>query len=170
MTKWLKPFVFVAAGIGIIGMLPLDVSAADAVKTRQAMMHENVGHVKAIMKYLKGNKDPKKEAKLGTAGDVELRAIALQGIAQRLPSMFPKGTSLKDMPGKTRAKPAIWTQSAKFRAAANKLVSWSKDLEKAAASGDKSKIAAAMKGFGKATCGNCHRTFRGPKPKKKKTS
>ena len=170
MTKWLKPFVFVAAGIGLIGMLPADVSAADAVKTRQAMMKENSTHVKAIMKYLKGNKDPKKEAKLGTAGDVELRAIALEGIAKRLPAMFPKGTSLKDMPGKTRAKPEIWTQSAKFKAAANKLASWSKDLEKAAATGDKAKIAAAMRGFGKETCSNCHKTFRGPKAKKKKTS
>ncbi|MDA0653439.1 MAG: cytochrome c [Proteobacteria bacterium] len=94
----------------------------------------------------------------------------MASLAKRLPGMFPKGTSLTDMPGKAYAKPEIWTQNNKFRGAANNLASWSKDLEKAAATGDKAKIAAAMRGFGKETCGNCHKTFRMKKPKKKKTS
>ena len=119
--KWLKPFVLVAAGVGFLATLQIDVAAADPVKIRQAMMKENNTHIKAIKKYLKGHKNAKKEARLGTAGDVELRAIALAGIAKRIPSMFPKGTSLKDRPGKTRAKPAIWTENKKFRAAANRL-------------------------------------------------
>jgi cytochrome c556 len=70
------------------------------------------------------------------------------------------------MPGKTRAKPEIWTMSDKFAAAAAKLESAAGKLEMAAATGEKDKIAAAMKGFGKATCGVCHSDFRGPKPKK----
>jgi cytochrome c556 len=170
MTKWLKPFVLVAAGIGFIATLQVDVASADPIKTRRAVMKELSAHNKAIGKYLKGHKNAKREARLGTPGDVELRALAMAGLAKRLPSMFPKGTGMMDMPGKTRAKPAVWTESGKFRAAANKLASWAKDLESAAATGDKSKIGAAMKGFGKATCGNCHKTFRGKKPKKKKTS
>lgn len=168
MKKWLKPFVLVAAGVGFLATLQIDVAAADPVKTRKAVMKELSAHSKAIGKYLKGHKDAKKEARLGSAGDMELRAVAMAGLAKRLPGMFPKGTSLKDMPGKTRAKPEIWTQSKKFKAASNNLASWANDIEKAAATGDKSKIAAAMKGFGKATCGGCHKTFRGPK--KKKTS
>ena len=116
MTKWLKPFVLVAAGIGFIATLQVDIAAADPIKVRRAMMKENNTHVKAIVKYLKGHKNPKREKRLGTAGDVELRAIALAGIAKRLPSMFPKGTSLRDIPGKTRAKSAIWNENKKFRA------------------------------------------------------
>jgi cytochrome c556 len=168
MTKWLKPFVLVAAGIGFIATLQADVASADPIKTRRAVMKELSAHSKAIGKYLKGHKNPKREKRLGTAGDVELRALAMAGLANRLPGMFPKGTSLKDMPGKTRAKPEIWAQNKKFRAAAMNLATWSKDIESAAATGDKSKIAAVMKGFGKSTCGGCHKSFRGPKPKKKK--
>ncbi len=170
MTKWLKPFVLVAAGVGFLATLQIDVAAADPIKTRRAVMKELSAHSKAIKKYLKGHKDAKKEKRLGTAGDVELRALAMAGLARRLPGMFPKGTSLNDMPGKTRAKPAVWMESKKFKAAAMKLATWSKDIEGAAATGDKAKIAAAMKGFGKATCGACHKSFRGPKTKKKKTS
>lgn len=170
MKKWLKPFVFVAAGIGFLAALQSDYAAADPIKTRRAMMKELSAHNKAIMNYLKGHKDPKREARLGTPGDMELRAVAMAGLANRLAGMFPKGTSMSDMPGKTRAKTEIWTRNGEFRKAAMKLASWSQDIEKAAATGDKSKIAAVMKGFGKQTCGACHKTFRGPKPKKKKTS
>jgi len=166
MKKWLKPFVLVAAGAGILATLQVDVAAAaDPIETRKAVMKELSAHTKAIGAYLKGNKDPKKERALGTAGDVEMRAMAMASLAQRLPAMFPKGTGLGDMPGKTGAKPAIWTDSKDFQAAANKLATWSTDLEKAAATGDKAKIAAVMKSFGKATCGNCHKTFRESKKK-----
>ena len=75
------------------------------------------------MKYLKGHKNAKKESRLDTPGDVELRTLAMASLAKRPPEMFPKGTSLKDMPGKTRANPEIWSQSDKFRAAANNLAS-----------------------------------------------
>ena len=170
MPKWPKLFVLDAAGIGLIATLQADVAAADPVKIRRAMMKENNAHGKAIVEYLKGHKNAKKESRLGTPGDVELRALAMASLAKRLPAMFPKGTSLKDMPGKTRAKSEIWSQSDKFRAATNNLASWAKDLEMAAATDDKSKIAAAMRAFVKATCGNCYKTFHGPKPKKKTRS
>jgi len=170
MTKWLKSLVFVVAGIAFVATTQVEVANADPIKTRRAIMKELSGHNKAIKKYLKGHKSAKREARLGTAGDMELRALAMAGLGKRMVSLFPKGTSLKDMPGKTRAKPEIWSKPADFRKAANIFVSWSNDLEKAAATGDKAKIAAAMKGFGKTACGTCHKTFRGPKKKKKKTS
>lgn len=170
MKTLLKTFVLVVAGIGFLATLPVEVAAADIVKTRQAVMKELSAHNKAIGTYLKGHKDPKRESRLGTPGDVELRAQAMAALANRLPGMFPKGTSLTDMPGKSYAKPETWSQNNKFRAAAQTMASWSNDLEKAAATGDKAKIAAAMRGFGKETCGNCHKTFRQKKPKKKKTS
>jgi len=168
MTKWLKPFIIVAAGIGFVASLQINIVSADEIKTRQAVMKELSAHNKAIKKYLKGHPNAKKEARLGTPGDVELRALAMAGLANRLAGMFPKGTSLKDMPGKSWAKPAVWSENAKFKSAAMTLASWSKDLEGAAATGDKSKIAAAMQGFGKTTCGGCHKTFRAKKPRKKK--
>ena len=166
MRKWLKPFVVVAVGVGFFATLQADVASADEISTRKSVMKELSAHSKAIGSYLKGDKDPKKAMALGTAGDMELRALAMASLAERLPAMFTKGTSSADMPGKTRAKPEIWSKSTEFKAAAMKLATWSKKVEEAAATGEKAKIAAAMKGFGKETCGACHSTFRGPKPKK----
>lgn len=168
MTKWLKSLVFAAAGFALIASTQVSIANADPIKTRKAVMKELSGHSKAIGKYVKGHKNAKKEKKLGTAGDMELRALAMAGLANRLAGMFPKGTGMTDMPGKTRAKAAIWSKPGDFRKAAKILASWSKDVESAAATGDKAKIAAAMKGFGKTACGTCHKSFRGPKPKKKK--
>ena len=165
MKNWLQPVAFAVIGIGFLTSASI-ADAADPVKTRQAVMKEISTHVKAIGAYLKGHKDPKKAARLGTPGDIELRAMAVASLAKRLPSFFPKGTSLSDMPGKTRAKPDIWAQNDKFMAAAATLETMANKVAEAAATGEKSKIAAAMKGLGKTACGGCHSTFRGPKPKK----
>lgn len=164
MSKWLKPFVLVMAA-GILAAFPA-AAADDPIRTRVAAMKELSAHVKAIGGYLKGSKDPRKSAALGTAGDIELRAMAIASLADRLPSYFPKGTSSADMPGKTRARPEIWSMPDKFAAAAKGLGAGAKKLETAAASGDKARIAAVMKDFGKTACGGCHSTFRGPKPGK----
>ena len=164
MKTWLKPMVLAAACVGFVVALPV-AAADDPIETRSAVMKELATHSKAIGAYLKGDDDPKKAARMGTPGDIEFRAMAIASLAKRLPSFFPKGTSSEDMPGKTRAKPEIWTMSDKFAAAAANLEAAARKVEKAAATGDKANIAAAMDGFGKANCGGCHSTFRGPKPK-----
>ena len=80
-------------------------------------------------------------------------------------ALFPKGTSLKDMPGKTRAKPEIWTKMAAFDQAANIFAVYATRVADAAGSGDRKAIGAAMGQLGKRGCGGCHSDFRGPKPK-----
>jgi cytochrome c556 len=168
MKNLVRVFVLAAAGIGFGAALAVDTaSAADAVQIRQSIMKEMSGHGKTIKKYLKGHKNPKKAARLATAGDVELRAGAMVGIANRLTSYFPKGTGAGEYAGKTRSKAKIWTDWAGFQAAAKKLAGAAGKLEAAAATGEKVKIKAAMKGIGKA-CGSCHKKFRVPKKKKTK--
>jgi len=161
---WLRSIACAAAGVGFLAAAGAGF-AADTIKTRQAVMAELGAHTKAVGAFLKGNEDPRKSAALGSAGDVEFRATAMASLAKRLPSFFPKGTSSSDMPGKTRAKPEIWTRSDKFMAAAATLENLSNKLAEAAATEDKSRIAAVMKTLGKDGCGGCHATFRGPKPK-----
>ena len=82
--------------------------------------------------------------------------------------MFPKGTSSKDRPGQTRAKPNIWAKKAAFDQAADIFVVYADRLAAAAGTGDKKAVGAAMGQLGRRVCGGCHSNFRGPKPKMKK--
>jgi cytochrome c556 len=141
----------------------------DPVKVRRAIMKENSIHLKSVKKFLKGGTTKKAIARAGTAADMELRAMAIGANAGNMVALFTKGTSLKDMPGKTRAKPAIWSDWKGFQAAAANLGVLAVKLQKAAESGDKAAIKTASATLGKMGCGGCHKSFRGPKPKKKKT-
>lgn len=84
----------------------------------------------------------------------ELKALAAFGSGR----YFVPGTSNEDMPGKTRALPAIWAagsdvgdKASAFSAAIDKLA--------AAASGGKDALTAAVGDLG-AACGACHKAFR----------
>jgi len=151
--------------------VPLESASAhspeDAIKVRRAMMKENNGHFKAFKKFFKGGKTKKEIARAGTAGDMELRAHAISHIATEFIRLFPKGSSTKDFPGKTRAKPAIWEQKDDFRAKGRNLRTLALLVEKAAADGDKAAIKAAYAKMGKLGCGGCHKNFRAAKKKKK---
>lgn len=152
-------------------------SASKTLKQRQGIMKEFSGHVKAVRHMLKGipagltgKKLKRAESRLGTPGDMELRASAMAIQAKRLAGYFPKGTSSADGVGKTRAKPAIWKNWSKFEAAASNLGVLATGLEKASASGDMGKIKTALTTMGKKGCGGCHKSFRAKKKKKKKSS
>ncbi len=167
MKKTMRTLVIAVAGIGLgVALAATKASAADVVDVRNAIMKEFSGHNKAIKAFLKGNKDPKKAKALGNAGDIEFRASGMVAVAKSLPKYFPKGTAVGETKAKTRAKAEIWSDWAGFQAAANKMAAEAAKLEAAAATGDKAKIEAVMKNFGKAACGSCHRKYRAPEKKK----
>ena len=60
----------------------------------------------------------------------------------KIPDLFPKGTSLADMPGKSYAKPEIWDHFDDFKAAAAVLATEAGKLADAAKSGDMAAFAA----------------------------
>lgn len=130
-------------------------SAADTIKERRALMKNNGGHVKGIVGYLKKG--------MGTAADVAGHADAIAANAAKIVALFPTGTGAGDNVGKTRAKPAIWTDRAKFEAAATNLKTLATNLASAARGGDKKAIGMAMGAMGKQGCGGCHRAFRAKK-------
>lgn len=170
MRKSVRIGVLGAVAVAVVAVVPvataLAQTAEDYAKSRRALMRENSAHMKAIRAFIKGNKDPRRAKALGTAGDVEFRAMALAANADRIPTLFARETSLSDIPGKTRAKPAIWADWNGFYAKTRDLKKLAMALEKAAATGDKGKIDAAVKAIGKNACSACHKQFRGPKPKK----
>lgn len=170
MRKAVKFAVLGVVAAGVLAVMPIGMATAQTgeqyTEMRRAAMKELSAHGKAIRAFVKGDKNPKRARALGTAGDVEFRAMAMAAMADRLHTMFAQKTSLKDLPGKTRAKPEIWSDWNDFYAQTRNLKKYAVALEQAAASGDKKKIGAAMADIGKQACSACHKKFRGPKPKK----
>ncbi|WP_198371345.1 c-type cytochrome [Roseomonas rosulenta] len=76
---------------------------------------------------------------------------------QGLPALFPAGSGT----GETRALPAIWSDRAGFEQVNANMVTQLQALRAAAASGDVAATTAAFNQTG-ATCGTCHRPYRGP--------
>ena len=143
-------FAFAAMSLATPAMAQ---DAGAAVKERVAIMKNVSGTMKALAK----------SAEAGKVGgkDAERAAKALAG-AKKVASLFPANSG-SDMV-KTRAKPEIWKDWAKFEAEAGKLVAGLTAVDAAAKAGDAKALAAAVK-TAQGTCGGCHKPFRGPKPK-----
>ena len=147
----------IAAAIAISGLAGVSFaqSQADAIKERQAAMKDNGKEAKIIAEYAKSGK--------GSAKAVQAAAEKIVATADKLADLFPAGTSEDDAvgkAGKTRAKAAIWTDMAKFKADDEALKKAAEAVAKAAAAGDQKMVADASKELN-AACGNCHKAFRG---------
>lgn len=150
----------VAAMAGGIAFSGAQVSAQDkqaVVKERQALMKDNGRSMGQIARYLKAGK--------GTPKTVAAAATHIKANAGKIVALFPAGTSLDDMKGSNRAKAAIWQKKDQFQTDAQILAEKAEAVVAAAGTGDKGKIAAAFGDLNRGGCINCHRAFRGPKPK-----
>lgn len=135
--------------------MPTLLSAQDpaaVVKERQETMKKLGDHMKAINAFV--------ESGAGSAEDVAARAAEIQQVSERIPTLFPQGTSLDDNVGKTGAKPVIWTDWTDFETAADKMGQEAGTLATTAAGGDKAAIGTQFAALGKNGCGGCHETFR----------
>ena len=144
-----------AIAIGGAASVSLAQSQADVIKQRQAAMKDNGKEGKIIAEYAKSGK--------GSAKAVQAAAEKIVATAGKLTDLFPAGTSEDDAvgkAGKTRAKAAIWTDMAKFKADDEALKKAAEAVAKAAAAGDQKMVADASKELN-AACGNCHKAFRG---------
>lgn len=112
----------------------------------------------AGMKGMGGNLQA--ASKAATPADAQAKLAAALAFAEKIPSLFPKGTGVGD-PGvtKTRALQTIWAKPADFKAASDALVAALKAAH--AAAPDKAKLDLAF-GEVRKTCGGCHTPFRGP--------
>ncbi len=135
--------------------MPALLSAQDPaaiIKERQETMKKIGGHMKAINDFV--------EAGNGSAEDVSARATEIAQLSEKIPGLFPSGTSLDDGVGKTGAKPIIWSDWAGFEAAAKKMGAEAGALADAASGGDRAVIGTQFAALGKTGCGGCHQTFR----------
>ncbi|HJV41495.1 cytochrome c [Caulobacter sp.] len=88
-------------------------------------------------------------------------AIKLKALSTQVPSWFPKGSGPESkLP--TDAKPEIWTETAKFSAAANRMQVEVSKLQLLAASGEVGALRNQSRAVG-AACKSCHDSFRMPR-------
>jgi cytochrome c556 len=121
---------------------------ADVNEKRQAAMKGNSADAKAIKAAVE-SKD---------YATVEAKAKDIMGTADKIPSLFPKGSTT----GKTKAKAEIWEKSDDFAKAAKNLSKAAGELASAAKAGNDAEVPVKVKAMGDA-CGACHKAFRAEK-------
>ena len=148
------------AGVSFVAAIPAAWSqapapAADpaaAVEKRQATMKQQGQSLAPIKKFTDGS---------GSREDAERAATQLVALTRSVPTLFPAGTSSADLPGKTRAKPAIWTERPKFEETAQSLAPQAEKLLAAVKTDDRAATAQQFQAVGR-VCGACHDAFREP--------
>jgi len=121
---------------------------ADVLQKRQDAMKGNSAQAKAI----KGAVETKDYA------TVEAKAKDIGGTADKIVSLFPKGSTT----GKTKAKPEIWEKPDDFSKAAKNLGKAASELASAAKAGNADDVDVKVKALGEA-CNSCHKQFRAEK-------
>ena len=146
-----------AFGAGSAAVLLASVAAGIAqdklalVTERQSFMKAQGADVKAISEYSKGQ------------GDQAAAEKAIDDLLARNPkilTLFPPGTSAADFPGKSNAKPELWTDMDKVKAIPTALHAEEEKVKTAIRSGDQKAVTDALGSMGKNGCGACHGTYR----------
>jgi cytochrome c556 len=145
----------VAAAVALMVSVHAEATAgadvAGVVATRQAAMKALASNVKIVSDYT--------EDKANQAAALDAAKVILS-TAKTVPSLFPPGTGLEALPGKSGAKPEIWTKPAEFATDAAALVAATQALLDAVQSGDPAETRKRLVTAGKEGCGTCHSAFR----------
>jgi cytochrome c556 len=121
------------------------------LKNRQATMKSFGPNLQAVKEYIEDKGDQAK----ATAG-----ATAIVETVKKIPTLFPAGTGMAEFPGKSGAKPVVWSDWNKFVDAQKNALAKADALLVAVKGGDKTAVTAAFGDLGKNGCGGCHSTFR----------
>lgn len=145
----------IAVGLALIGAgAGWAQDALTVINQRQDLMKTQGKAAAAIKGFLDGKNDL-------TAA--QAAGAELVRTTSNIPSAFPQNTGIAQYPGKSYAKPDIWTEWDRFTQAANTAHQRAEALNAALQSGDKAAIASAFEAMGKQGCGGCHTPFREPK-------
>lgn len=142
----------IAAAALTLAASPLFAAPADDARVRIAGFRELGASFKTVNDALHY---PEPQTML-----IQIAARQIVNSSKALPSWFPAGSGL-DSGAKTRAKPEIWKQPAKFKAAQDALAVQALLFQKAAQSGMVPAIQAQARKLGMA-CKSCHDSFRQP--------
>ena len=125
----------------------------EAIAARQKLMKEQGAAMRSISDKMKA----------GQVQAVVADAKILEDTSKKITALFPEGSV---NPATSRAKPEIWQKWSEFEDNAKKLNSQVKMLEDTAKTGNAEATGKMVADIGRATCGGCHNSFRGPEIKK----
>lgn len=140
----------VAAAVALMVSVHAD-DIAGIVATRQAAMKTLSADVKVVSDFTEGKAD--RAAAIAAANH-------LVTTSKTVPSLFPPGTGMDALPGKSGAKAEIWTQTGEFEADAASLLTATQALLDTVQAGDPATTRERLLAAGKEGCGNCHNAFR----------
>lgn len=143
----MKSFILAGATLAALGIAGTAL-AQDVISQRREGLRGMGRHMEAIKAVTDARGDTR---------PLVARIDEMITFYRGMPALFPAGSGTGD----TRALPAIWTDRAGFEQANANTVTQLQALRTAAASGDVAATAAAFNQTG-ATCGACHRPYRGP--------
>lgn len=123
------------------------------IKLRQDFMEMQQKDVNAINAYAKGTGD--KATALEKANDL----IAL---APKIMNNFPPGTSSKDFPDKTKAKPELWEEMDKAKGLPVALKAAEEKLVEVINTGTPEQVGDTMRTVYRTNCNGCHTPYRLP--------
>lgn len=140
-----------AAMLGSAALAQSAPSAEQVVAARQAAFLMSAGNMAAMGAAVQSNAT--------SVRPYAINARSLVRWARALPGLFPAGTGLDALPGRTGARPEIWSNRAAFEAAAANYATAAEALATAAQADD---AAAFRTQFGavRQACGTCHQQFR----------
>lgn len=127
----------------------------DAIKARQDHFKARGQAVGVLASMAKGETDYDAAAAQEAAD--KLVALANEDIS----GLWPAGSSSEDLPGVTRALPAIWAEGSRIGEIGAKFGPATEALQAAAGQG-KAEMAAALGGVG-AVCQECHKSYQAEK-------
>ena len=151
VRQMIAPAVLMGAALALAAS-PLFAAPADDARSRIAGFRELGASFKTVNDALH---NPEPQTIL-----IQMAARQIVNSSKALPTWFPAGSGL-DSGAKTRAKPEIWKQAAKFKAAQNVFATQALLFQKAAQSGMAPAIQAQARKLG-LTCKGCHDSFRQP--------
>ena len=155
MTRF-TAMIGAAAIVALVGVGAAWSEDGEAViKTRQDTMKAQGKALGAIKAYVEGK---------GELAAAQAAGPTLASDVAKIPTLFPPKTGMAEFPGKSWAKPAVWSDHDKFLAQAKTAEEKAKALDAALKAGDMEKIKAAFGDMGKNGCGACHEPFREKKP------
>lgn len=123
------------------------------IKYRQDFMTAVKGHNKNIKSIVYGSVPHTKH--------LQLHLSTLEKMFAEIGTLFPEGSH----EGDTLAKKAVWEKPAKFQQSIEKAQQALATFKQVVEQGDQSKTKAALKKYGRASCGNCHLYFKKTKKK-----
>lgn len=150
-ARWAAAGIAVTTVMSIGAAISLAQDKGAIVQERQSAMKGEGPNLRAILDYANDK---------GTDQATALaKAQELLAVADKLPTLFVAGTSSKDLPGKSNAKPEIWQELDKFKALYATQKSGEEKLLEAIKKGDKTGVQGAVAEVGK-NCSTCHGTYR----------